>query len=70
VHGEVIIAPENLAENVSSSRPDREAKRQTDSPRLTLKLAVADPNFRSWWREILAKLTALANSNAVDSLQA
>ena len=36
----------------------------------TLKLAVADPNFRSWWREILAKLTALPNCNAVDSLQA
>jgi hypothetical protein len=36
----------------------------------TLKLAVADPNFRSWWREILAKLTALPNCNAVGSLQA
>ena len=36
----------------------------------TLKLAVAEPNFRSWWREILAKLTALPNCNAVGSLQA
>ena len=36
----------------------------------TLKLAVADPNFRSWWRDILAKLTAFPNCNAVGSLQA
>ena len=36
----------------------------------TLKLAVADPNFRSWWREILTKPTALPNCNAVGSLPA
>lgn len=36
----------------------------------TLKLAVADPNFRSWWCEILTKLTAFPNCNAVASLQA
>ena len=36
----------------------------------TLKLAVANPNFRSWWREILAELTALPNCNAVGSPQA
>lgn len=36
----------------------------------TLKLAVQDKEHRSWWREILAKLTALPNCNAVESLQA
>jgi Transposase DDE domain group 1 len=36
----------------------------------TLKLAVRGQPHRTWWREILAKLTALRNCNAVDSLQA
>lgn len=36
----------------------------------TLKLAVAGQSNQSWWREILAKLTALPNCNAVESLQA
>lgn len=36
----------------------------------TLKLAVRGEEHRSWWREILNKLTALPNCNAVDSLQA
>lgn len=36
----------------------------------TLKLAVRDPAHRSWWREILAKLTAFPNCHAVGSLQA
>jgi hypothetical protein len=36
----------------------------------TLKLAVRDKEHRSWWREILSKLTALPNCNAVESLQA
>ena len=36
----------------------------------TLKLAVAGRAHRDWWREILAKLTAPANCNAVGSLQA
>ncbi len=36
----------------------------------TLKLAVREEDHRSWWREILAKLTALPNCNAVESLQA
>jgi hypothetical protein len=36
----------------------------------TLKLAVQDPAHRTWWREILTKLTALPNCNAVASLQA
>lgn len=36
----------------------------------SLKLAVAGQKARAWWQEILAKLTALPNCNAVDSLQA
>lgn len=36
----------------------------------TLKLAVRGEGPRSWWREILHKLTALPNCNAVESLQA
>jgi hypothetical protein len=36
----------------------------------TLRLAVRGPEQRSWWREILNKLTALPNCNAVESLQA
>ena len=36
----------------------------------TLKLAVRGDEHRHWWREILAKLTALPNCNAVASLQA
>ena len=36
----------------------------------TLKLAVRGEENRSWWREILNKLTALPNCNAVESLQA
>ena len=36
----------------------------------TLKLAVRGDQLRSWWREILNKLTALPNCNAVESLQA
>jgi hypothetical protein len=36
----------------------------------TLKLAVAGPQNRAWWQQILAKLTALPNCNAVGSLQA
>jgi hypothetical protein len=36
----------------------------------TLKLAVRGEEHRSWWREILNKLTALPNCNAVESLQA
>ena len=36
----------------------------------TLKLAVRGEANRSWWREILNKLTALPNCNAVGSLQA
>jgi hypothetical protein len=36
----------------------------------TLKLAVAGPENRAWWQQILAKLTALPNCNAVGSLQA
>ena len=36
----------------------------------TLKLAVHGQAHRTWWREILTKLTALPNCNAVDSLQA
>ena len=36
----------------------------------TLKLAVPGQLNRSWWREILTKLTALPNCHAVDSLQA
>lgn len=36
----------------------------------TLKLAVRGAEHRSWWREILNKLTALPNCNAVESLQA
>ena len=36
----------------------------------TLKLAVRDKDHRAWWREILSKLTALPNCNAVESLQA
>jgi hypothetical protein len=38
--------------------------------KFTLKLAVQDKEHRSWWREILSKLTALPNCNAVESLQA
>ena len=36
----------------------------------TLKLAVQKQPQRGWWREILDKLTALPNCNAVESLQA
>jgi len=36
----------------------------------TLKLAVREKAHRSWWREILGKLTALPNCNAVGNLQA
>jgi hypothetical protein len=36
----------------------------------TLKLAVRGPEARHWWLEILAKLTAPPNCNAVESLQA
>ena len=36
----------------------------------TLKLAVRDSAHRTWWREILIKLTAWPNCNAVASLQA
>ena len=36
----------------------------------TLKLAVAGPENRAWWLQILAKLTAWPNCNAVDSWQA
>lgn len=36
----------------------------------TLKLAVRGEDHRNWWREILNKLTALPNCNAVESLQA
>jgi hypothetical protein len=36
----------------------------------TLKLAVVDQEHRSWWREILGKLTSLPNCNAVGNLQA
>ncbi len=36
----------------------------------TLKLAVRGQPQQSWWREILTKLTALPNCNAVASLQA
>ena len=36
----------------------------------TLKLAVRGQAHRAWWREILTKLTALPNCNAVASLQA
>lgn len=36
----------------------------------TLKLAVRGEESRNWWREILNKLTALPNCNAVGSLQA
>jgi len=36
----------------------------------TLKLAVRGEEHRSWWREILAKLQALPNCNAVETLQA
>jgi hypothetical protein len=36
----------------------------------TLKLAVAGQPNRNWWREILAKLTAIPNCHAVGSLQA
>jgi hypothetical protein len=36
----------------------------------TLKLAVREKEHKSWWREILSKLTALPNCNAVESLQA
>jgi len=36
----------------------------------TLKLAVRGNQNRHWWREILTKLTALPNCNAVASLQA
>jgi hypothetical protein len=34
----------------------------------TLKLAVRGEENRNWWREILHKLTALPNCNAVGSL--
>jgi hypothetical protein len=36
----------------------------------TLKLAVRHQTHRHWWRDILTKLTALPNCNAVASLQA
>ena len=36
----------------------------------TLKLAVRRQTHRHWWREILTKLTALPNCNAIGSLQA
>jgi hypothetical protein len=36
----------------------------------TLKLALAGKENRDWWREILNKLTAMPNCNAVDSLLA
>jgi hypothetical protein len=36
----------------------------------TLKLAVQGQENRNWWREILSKLTALPNCNAVGSLLA
>ena len=36
----------------------------------TLKLAVRDEEHRTWWQEILNKLTALPNCHAVESLQA
>lgn len=36
----------------------------------TIKLAVREEGHRSWWREILGKLTALPNCNAVGNLQA
>jgi hypothetical protein len=36
----------------------------------TLKLAVQGQVQRTWWHEILTKLTALPNGNAVASLQA
>lgn len=36
----------------------------------TLKLAVRGQTHRTWWREILTKLTALPNCHAVASLQA
>jgi hypothetical protein len=36
----------------------------------TLKLAVKGEANRNWWREILSKLTAIPNCNAVASLQA
>lgn len=36
----------------------------------TLKLAVRQEDHRNWWREILEKLTALPNCNAVENLQA
>jgi len=36
----------------------------------TLKLAVRGQTHRTWWREILTKLTALPNCNAIASLQA
>jgi len=42
--------------------------RTTGKP--TLKLAVEKREHQCWWREILAKLTALPNCNAVGNLQA
>lgn len=36
----------------------------------TLRLAVRGQEHRSWWQEILSKLTALPNCHAVESLQA
>jgi hypothetical protein len=36
----------------------------------TIKLAVREKDHQAWWREILSKLTALPNCNAVESLQA
>lgn len=36
----------------------------------TLKLAVREKDHRSWWREMLWKLTALPNCNAVGNFQA
>lgn len=40
------------------------------SGKASLKLAVRGQPHRSWWREILSKLTALPNCHAVASLQA
>jgi hypothetical protein len=36
----------------------------------TLRLAVRGEEMRTWWRQILEKLTALPNCNSVGSLQA
>ena len=36
----------------------------------TLRLAIREDEHRTWWREILGKLTAFPNCNAVGNLQA